>query len=215
MYPDIFERHYIDYCDQIAKIDWTSRGDRLGIRHYDDQMVVPFFNRDYTVSGKGIFDSSGNRPEYMVCVIIAKYILLCPDQSYYDMEWVSFKDFKRTSHFTNVNYFASDTEQAIEKTFRNRLDDLFRVSEEFGGIHLEMRTSYDFSMQFKALPRISLLLLFNDGDEEFPAYCTVLFQKQAEYYLDPESLAMTSAFLAKSLKELILKHSNLSETNSA
>jgi hypothetical protein len=41
-----------------------------------------------------------------------------------------------------------------------------------------------------ALPRISLLLLFNDGDEEFPAKCTVLFQRHAEYYLDPECLAI-------------------------
>jgi hypothetical protein len=51
-----------------------------------------------------------------------------------------------------------------------------------------------------ALPRISLLLLFNDGEEEFPAKCSVLFQRHAEYYLDPESLAMTSACLARELK---------------
>jgi hypothetical protein len=35
----------------------------------------------------------------------------------------------------------------------------------------------------------------------FYAHCSVLFQKHAEYYLDPESLAMTSAFLAKSLRK--------------
>ena len=54
-------------------------------------------------------------------------------------------------------------------------------------------------MQFQALPRIALLLSFNDGDEDFPPYSTVLFWRQAEYYLDPESLAMTSALLAKQL----------------
>ena len=54
-------------------------------------------------------------------------------------------------------------------------------------------------MQFNALPKMSILLLFNDKDEEFSAECSVLFQKQAEYYLDPESLAMTSAFLSKKL----------------
>lgn len=31
------------------------------------------------------------------------------------------------------------------------------------------------------------------------ADCKVLFQKQGEYYLDPESLAMTSGLLAKKL----------------
>jgi hypothetical protein len=56
-------------------------------------------------------------------------------------------------------------------------------------------------MQFNAFPYISLLLLFNDGDDEFPARCSVLFQKQAEFYLDPESLSMTGALLTKNLKK--------------
>lgn len=71
---------------------------------------------------------------------------------------------------------------------------------ELGGSPHEMDITYDLSIRFVALPRISLLLLFNDGDEEFPAKCTVLFQKHAEYYLDPESLAMTGACLAGKLK---------------
>jgi hypothetical protein len=47
--------------------------------------------------------------------------------------------------------------------------------------------------------RIGLLLVFNDQDEDFPAQCRALFQRHAEFYLDPESLAMTGAALAKTL----------------
>ncbi len=110
-------------------------------------------------------------------------------------------DFKRTSHFTNVNYFASDTAQMINQHFSGKLEALSEAGEELGGFRPEVDMPYDLSMQFEALPRISLLLLFNDRDEEFPAQCTVLFQQHAEFYLDPESLSMTSAFLAKDLKE--------------
>ena len=81
--------------------------------------------------------------------IIIEYILLCPDRPYHDPEWVFLKDFKRTSPFTNVNFFRSD--------------------------------------------------------EEFPAQCTVLFEKHSEFYLDPESLAMTGSALAKSLQRYALK----------
>ena len=202
---EIFEKHYNDYCAQIAKIDLDSVKERLGLRNDGEGMLLSFFNRDYSVSGNGIFDASGNRPSYGVCVIIAKYILLCPDRPYHDPEWVSFKDFKRTSHFTNVNFFRSDTERAIEKNFSGKLDRLSRASEELGGVHHDMEMTYDLSMKFNALPRISLLLLFNDGDEEFPAQCTVLFQKHSEFYLDPESLAMTGAALAKRLQRYALK----------
>ena len=197
---EIFEKHYNDYCAQIGEIDLDSVKERLGLRNEGEKMLLSFFNSDYSVSGNGIFDASGNRPNYGVCVIIAKYILLCPDRPYHDPEWVSFKDFKRTSHFTNVNFFRSDTERAIEKNFSGKLDRLSKAGEELGGVHHDMEMTYDLSMKFNALPRISLLLLFNDGDEEFPAQCTVLFEKHSELYLDPESLAMCGAALAKSLE---------------
>ena len=43
--------------------------------------------------------------------------------------------------------------------------------------------------------------LFNDTDKDFPANAKFLYQKHAEYYLDPESLGMTGIYLAERLKE--------------
>ena len=196
---EIFEKNYLEYCAQIANIDFTSLKETLGITQDGDQMIIPFFNNNYFVSKEGIADESGTRPAYMICVILSKYLLLCPKSSHDDTEWVSFKDFKKTSHFLNLNYFTSDTEKTIVKHFSGRLDELSLACENFGGLPYDIEVSYDLVMRFNALPQISLLLLFNDKDEEFPAQCLVLFQKQAEYYLDPESLAMTSSFLAKNL----------------
>ncbi|MGE0082962.1 MAG: DUF3786 domain-containing protein [Desulfococcaceae bacterium] len=197
---DIFEKHCQDYCHQMAKIDFEAVKNTLGIEQDGEKMFIPFFSTRYAVSTAGIADISGSKPDYAAFVILAKYILLCPDQPYLNPEWVSFRDFKRTSHFTNVNFFSSDTERAMEKHFSGRMNKLEKACEKMGGIPHKMETAYDLSMQFQALPRVSLLLLFNDGDEEFAAKGTVLFQKQAEYYLDPESLAITSAFLVRSLK---------------
>ena len=199
---DIFEKNYQEYLIQLSKIDFESIKDKLGILLDSDKMYIPFFNKRFFVSHDGIMDAAGNRPDYMVSVILFKYMLLCPSEPHYDAKWTSFKDFKRVSHFTNVNYFSSDTEKVIEKHFSGKLDELRKTCAKLEGFYHEMETPYDLSMQFNALPRVSLLLLFNDGDEEFPAKCTVLFQKQSEYYLDPESLAMTSAWLAKNLKHL-------------
>jgi len=164
-------------------------------------MRIRFMGREYRVSKKGFFDVSGNRPAYSVCVILAKYVLLEPDKVYMDSQWVSFKDFKRDSYFTNVNYFTSDTEQIIVKRFSGKLDAFAHAGQTLGGLHHELAASYDLAMEFAALPRISLLPLFNDKEDPFSAHCSVLFQKHAEFYLDPESFAMTSACLAKRLKE--------------
>ena len=198
---EIFEKNYNDYCAQIAGVNFESVKNTLGITSHEDRLVIPLFNRDYLISKNGIADASGARPDYMTSVILAKYILLCPDQLHEDTEWVSFRDFRKTSHLTNLNFFRSDTEQAIEKRFSGRLDALSLAGKESGGMDHPMASSYDLSMRFNALPRISLLLVFNDGDEEFAARCSVLFQKQAEFYLDPESLTMIGALLSKNLKK--------------
>ncbi|SDU52367.1 DUF3786 domain-containing protein [Desulfobacula phenolica] len=198
---EIFEKYYRDYCDQIAKTNLASIQNILGIETDEDQILIRFFNKDYhyLISQNEITDTSGNRPDYRICVILAKYILLCPEQLHNDTKWVSFKDFKKTSHFTNVNFFKSDTEQVILKHFSGRLDELFKAGKKLGGVRYEADMPYDLAIKFDALPRISLLLLFNDRDEEFPAQCTVLFQKHSEFYLDPESLGITSAVLANNL----------------
>lgn len=196
---EIFEKNYRGYCAQIADLNFTPLKNKLGIEQDGNQMIIPFFGNDYVVSKKGIMDESGARPNYMVCVILSKYLLLCPELPYYDTDWVSLKDFKKDAPFLNLNYLASDTVTPIVKNFSGRLDALSMACETFGGLSYELDISYDLVMKFDALPRISLLLLFNDSDEEFPADCSVLFQKQAEYYLDPESLVMTCAFLAKNL----------------
>jgi hypothetical protein len=200
---DIFEKNYQDYLARLSEVDLESIKDKLGILTDSDKMFIPFFNERFLVSNTGLMDASGKRPDYTLSVILFKYILLCPHEPHYDGEWTAFKDFKKVSHFTNVNFFSSDTEKLIEKHFSGKLDALRETCAKLEGFHHEMEIPYDLSMQFNALPRVSLLLLFNDGDEEFPAKCTVLFQKQSEYYLDPESLAMTSAWLAKSLKHLV------------
>ena len=96
----------------------------------------------------------------------------------------------------------SDTEEAIEKHFSGKVEILRQACSRFGGRPDAMSTAYDVAMQFDALPRISLLLLFNDADDDFPAKCSVLFARHAEKYLDPESLAMTGAYLVAQLRRV-------------
>jgi len=199
---EIFETNYNNYCRQIAGVNFSLIKNTLGIEGDEDRLVIPFLNRDYRISKNGITDASGDRPDYITCVILAKYVLLCPDHIHQNAEWVSFKDFRKTSHFTNLNFFRSDVEQAIVKGFSGRIEALSRAGKELNGMDHPLTDAYDLSIQFNALPRISLLMLFNDKDDEFPAQCSILFQKQAEFYLDPESLLMTGAVLARNLKKI-------------
>ena len=64
-----------------------------------------------------------------------------------------------------------------------------------GGTVLASET-YDLALQFHALPRIPVLLNFNDRDDLFPASVSVLYRASAECFLDMECLAITGTLLA-------------------
>lgn len=200
---DIFEENYAGYCETLAEIDLSNRGEILGAETHRDTIVIPFFDEKYIVSQKGISDENGNRPNYARCVILAQYVLRCPQIAHHETDWVAFRDLKKISHFTNVRFFQSDTEKPITDNFDQKKELLAEKCISLGGSQYDENSSYDLACIFKVLPKISLLLLFNDSDEDFPAACSVLFQKQAEHYLDPESLAMTSAMLARKLTSMI------------
>jgi hypothetical protein len=202
METTIFETHYEDYCRQIAELDFSSINRTLGIELRGQKVIVPFLGEEYIVSNTGIADEFGNRPNYMVCVILSKYLLLCPDAPVVNKEWSSLKDFRKMSQFTNLNVFTSDTERPIVKRFSGRIGELSDASQKLGGKPCELSISYDFAMEFIVLPKIEILLLFNDRDDDFPATCSVLFQRQAEDYLDPESLIMIGVAFTQRLKKL-------------
>jgi hypothetical protein len=196
---DIFEKHYADYQARLEQLDFERIAPVLGLEPRGEDYVLSLFDRRFTVSRSGIRDDNRQPPDYTSLVILAQYLLRCPTAVHHDTRWAAFKDFKRESQFTNLTYFTSDTERKIVTTFSGKLEALSQAARSIGGVPGALKLSYDLVLQFQALPRIALLLLFNDGDEDFPAYGTVLFWQQAEYYLDPESLAVTSALLSKRL----------------
>ncbi len=113
---------------------------------------------------------------------------------------MSFRDLKDAGPLTT--YFSHDVERAIAQKFSGRLDDLKEASKALGGYPPDIELSYELAIQFDSLPRIPILMLYNDADDEFSATCSVLFERRAERYLDPECLAMVGALLFASLKKL-------------
>ena len=196
-----FENTYNEYIARIARIDLTFLEGKLGIKTEGTGVIVPLFGVFYKVSKGGIVDPSGKRPSLDIFVILCKYLLLCPDVNPTENDWVSFRDLKDAGPLTT--YFSHDVERAIADKFSGRLDDLKEASKALGGYPPDSELPYKLAIQFDSLPRIPLLMLYNDADDEFPATCSVLFERRAERYLDPECLAMVGALLFTSLKRCV------------
>jgi hypothetical protein len=195
----VFEKTYKDYLTQIVTLDLKSIAHKLKIELEGDEVIIPLFGKPHRVSQKGINDPSGKQPSLDVSVIIFKYLLMCPDTSPTEKEWVSYRDFKDSGPLTT--YFTNDVERAIVSYFTGKLSDMEIASKTLGGYLPDIKVTYDLSIQFDALPQVPILMLFNDADDEFPAKCSVLFQRRAEKYLDPESLSMVGRLLFLYLKK--------------
>ena len=112
--------------------------------------------------------------------------------------WVSYKDFKDAAPL--IHAFYNTVTHPIAETFSGRLKELEKAAKRIGGDTPADTFSYDLSLRFDALPKVPILLLFNDKDDEFPAQCSVLFEKRAEKFLDMECLAMVGMLFFHLLK---------------
>jgi len=194
----VFEETYTNYLAQIGELDFKKIVDRLGAEMVGEELIIPFFGKPIRVSTAGISEPPGSRPNFSVCVVLFKYLLMCPDHDPVGKDWVSFKDFKDSAPFAGA--FFNYTEIPLGKYFSGRLKDLDAACRRIQGHPPAATFSYDLCMQFDALPKIPILMLFNDADEEFPAQCAVLFERRAENYLDMECLAMVGMLLFEQLK---------------
>jgi hypothetical protein len=195
----VFERTYQNYLEQLRQISFESRAHRLGVIIEGDKIKAALFKNEYEVSVEGITDRSGKKPSYDICVILSRYILNCPDTPPKEHDWVSFRNFKDSAPL--IGYFTNDIERAIGSYFSGRLNHLKNASAALGGYPADLEVQYDLAIQFDALPKVPVILLYNDADEEFPAKCSLLFESRAEKYLDAECIAMIGWQLFSHLKK--------------
>jgi hypothetical protein len=193
----VFKKNYEFYLQQLKDISLEELADHLGVEFIEDKMIVPFLRHIYKISRNGIFDQSGKTPLYPICVVLFKYILTNPETIFLESPWTSYKDFKDAGPL--IGFFSNDVEKAIVKQFSGKTENLKNACESLGGKNSDIDIIYDVSMQLTALPKIPLLLLFNDVDDEFPAQCSVLFQKRIESYLDMETVALIGNIFTKML----------------
>ncbi|HMB31574.1 MAG TPA: DUF3786 domain-containing protein [Desulfohalobiaceae bacterium] len=189
-----FQEVYDNYLKQIAEIDLANRAPLLGGQIEDQEMILPLLARSFRISSAGIVTTDGARPIHAESVVLSKYVLMCSEQISQSKEWVSYKDFKDAAPFAGA--YTNNVEKAIAKNFQGRLSLLKSACDELQGQKQEVDFSYQLIRRFQALPCLSLLLLFNDVDEEFPAESKVLFPNNAADYLDMECLAILGWLLS-------------------
>ena len=193
----VFEKTYREYLDRIAGIDFLSRVHMLGAERSENALVIPFYGEPYRISADGVSGAAGKKANFAVSVVLCQYILQCPEDTPETGDWVTYREFRDAGPL--VGYFATNTNKTIEIEFAGKIATLESASGRLGGVSFDDGPSYDVSIKFDFLPKIPVLLRFNDRDNEFPAQCSILFRQSAEEYLDMECLSIGGTFLSGTL----------------
>lgn len=194
---EVFDKTYNEYLDKLKSLNLHEIARSLHLKVSGHEVLVSLLGTDYKVSESGVFGLDGRRVDFEECIVIFKYLLMCPREVPTETHWVAYHSFKNAQPL--LHYFARETTKPLEEFFSGNLTVLEQFSENIGGVVVSDNASYDLSIQFKVMPHVPLFLRFNDADEDFPAQCTILFQETIEKFLDMESVSILGALFAKKL----------------
>ena len=189
----IFNKVYPDLLSRVKPIDLSQKLNILGIQKRGSLFIFDFFNHQLVFDGDDFFDATGADLTPAVKAVLCTYILMCPEKELKsDGKLVTFREFSDAGPL--FSRFTENTAKIIQTSFSNQIEVLNLKCLKLGGTIMASQ-SYDISVRFRALPKIPIILNFNDADELMPANAGFLYRDTAATYLDLQCLSITCTYL--------------------
>jgi hypothetical protein len=165
-----------------------------------DSMELIFLNEKYQITKEKILDAAGKEARPWISILIYNHICM-PAPPAPSGEWITFSSVP-ASHAKDKAW-AGHVEEVIAGHFSGNVKGLRAACKRMGGVTVEVKGNYDAAFEFRFFPRYPVLLLFSDAlpEENFPAQCTLLLDRNAPRYLDIESTVVLGEEFAARLTQ--------------
>lgn len=196
----VYEQALVSLRPKIESLDFTKTARSFGAASIDaDTLSITFLNEPYRVTKQRIFDVMGNEPRPWISILIYNHLSM-PDPPPPSGEWITFSSLP-AAHAKDKAW-AGHVEQEIANNFSGNIDALKTACLKVGGSQRDLPGSHDAAYEFHFFPNYPVLLLFYDEvpEENFPAQCTLLLDKNVHRYLDLESIVVLGEEFAGRLK---------------
>ncbi|MFH2058757.1 MAG: DUF3786 domain-containing protein [Pseudomonadota bacterium] len=177
----------------VEEIDLSKRYKILGIQKQGDLYTFDFFNRQIVFMENDFKDLDGKIVTLALKTVLLKYMVMCPDKLVKsDNRLVTFRELSNGSPL--FSSFTANTAKTIENTFSNQID-LLKLQCQKLGVDPIASNGFDLSVRFRALPRVPIILNFNDQDDGMPAQASFLYHGNANTFLDLTALGIICTYL--------------------
>lgn len=161
---------------------------------------VPFLGTTYLVKhpeGEINFPESNGEVSLTNRILILHYLTTANGQAP-ENKWISFKELPDGAIYNDP--FTRRTIKPMLNIFSANPENLVKVTEKMGGKRAEFG---DVSVTVPVFPQVAITYVIWEGDEEFPASGTVLFDGSAKSYLPTEDYALLSSTIIWSMKAML------------
>ncbi len=149
--------------------------------------------------GCSLVELAARRPLSPPSQALALYYFITADGTPPIARWASFADLPDGRFYNQA--FQGYTGAELARAFGNDLAGFDAAAQQIGGIRLapHPQISGDQAFRFEILPRLSVAVVYWQGDEDFPASAQILFEQTTPHYLPTDVCAYAGSNLTRSL----------------
>ncbi len=196
--PDGYERVFSELLPELAELDLDRAAAELDGRRDGDGVWIGMLGRDYHVGPGGVFDAEDGVPDITIRIVLVWY-LLRRGAGAPAGEFVAYREFKDAAFFSA--FFQTEVEGRLARLFGDDAAGLKEAGRRLGGREGRDEFSGNAVIELTALPKIPVLVILYESDEDFPASASILFDANAEAFLDHECLAVLGQIVVDRLIE--------------
>ncbi len=194
--PASAEQALVFLRGKMAEVDLEEVAARSGARYRSgppEALEVAFLGTPHSATRDDVTAADGAPPTIWVKIFLLIYFTRASGAPPAG-EWVAYRELPNT--VSKAKSFDACAARVAE-AFSGRLAELEAAARRLGGEALAFGSA-DRAFRFRALPRVELLLLFWEREEEFPARASLLVDRGVLDYLDQEALVfLAEAFAAR------------------
>ena len=192
-----YDQIYESLVPKLSKCDFLEVGERLGLSlQPEGALSVNFLGRAYEISSHGVNPTDGKPVNVNNRSVLAYYTLSKgvgePAFSYVPITYFAGAGI---TFNTNIKWMTDP----LGKTFNGNYVTFSETMCKLGGVFDGKLKSGGYSWLMKALPKILLQIIYNEGDDEFPCEVQILFDKNASRFMEFECLAFLEGCLVRTM----------------
>jgi hypothetical protein len=182
---------------EVSKMDFSEIAEGLGANFKEGYLVLNCLGREFKINQEGEVFANGQVTPW-IKILLLHYIRLA-GKGDLSGKWVSYSELK--SGLIKASSFQRECEDPLKELLEDNLEVIDLIFKRLGARKVNTFPT-EYAWQLFLLPKIPIVILFWQKDEEFDSKLKILFDSTADRFLDAESIIFLVEGLVKNIEYL-------------